>query len=89
MVATNARLTKAEAILVARMGQGGLARTISPVHTTFDGDVIFALATAQVGGDVNLVGQTGAAMVATAVLRAVKSATIRGGIPAYRELYPQ
>lgn len=88
VIATNARLTKGEVMLVARMGQGGLTRTISPVHTAFDGDIIFALATGQVEGDVNLVGQAGAEMVAEAVLRAVKTATSLGGIPAYRELYP-
>lgn len=86
VIATNARLTKGEAMLVARMGQGGLTRTISPVHTTFDGDVIFALATGQVRGDVNLVGQAGAEMVAAASLRAVETATSLGGIPAYRDL---
>ena len=86
VIATNARLTKGEATLVARMGQGGLTRTISPVHTAFDGDVIFALATGQVEGDVNLVGQVGTEMVAEACLRAVETATSLGGIPAYRDL---
>ena len=88
VIATNARLNKAEAILVARMGQGGLARTISPVHTSFDGDVIFTLATGRVEGDVNLVGQVGAEMLVEAVLRAVKTATSLGGLPAYRDLHP-
>ena len=86
VVATNARLTKGEAILVARMGQGGLARTVCPVHTAFDGDVIFTLATGRVDGDVNLVGQVGAEVVAAAVLRAVKTATSLGGVPAYQDL---
>jgi L-aminopeptidase/D-esterase-like protein len=88
VIATNARLAKAEAVLVARMGQGGLARTVSPVHTTFDGDVIFALATGQVEGDVNVVGQVGAEMVAAAVVRAVKTARSLGGVPAHQDLYP-
>jgi L-aminopeptidase/D-esterase-like protein len=88
VIATNARLNKAEAILVARMGQGGLTRTISPVHTTFDGDVVFTLATGQVEGDVNLVGQVGAEVLGEAVLRAVKTATSLGGLPAYRDLQP-
>lgn len=86
VVATNARLTKGETILVARMGQGGLARTISPVHTLFDGDVIFTLATGQVDADVNLVGQVGAELVAAAVLGAVKVATSIAGIPACQDL---
>lgn len=88
VIVTNARLTKGEAILVARMGQGGLARTISPVHTAFDGDVIFALGTGEVNADVNLVGQAGSEVVAAAVVRAIETATSLGGIPAYRDLHP-
>ncbi len=45
LVATDARLTKAEATKVAQMAQDGLARAIRPAHTMFDGDTIFALAT--------------------------------------------
>lgn len=45
VVATNARLTKSEARRIALMAQDGLARAIRPVHTTFDGDSVFALAT--------------------------------------------
>ena len=88
VIATNARLTKGEAILVARMGQGGLARTVSPVHTAFDGDIIFTLATGRVEGDANLVGQAGAEVVAAAILRAVKTATSLGGVPTYQDLCP-
>ena len=46
VVATDAELTKAEAAKVARMAHDGLARTIDPVHTTLDGDTVFALAPA-------------------------------------------
>src|SRR5207237_7750310 len=45
VVATNARLTKVEATKVAEMAQDGLSRTINPVHTPFDGDMVFALST--------------------------------------------
>ena len=45
LVATDAILSKAEAQRVATMAQDGLARAIRPVHTPFDGDVVFALAT--------------------------------------------
>ena len=86
VIATNARLSKSEVVRVARMGHAGLTRTISPVHTAFDGDVVFALATAQVEGDGDLVGVVGADVVATAVVRAVKAARDLGGIPAYRDL---
>jgi L-aminopeptidase/D-esterase-like protein len=70
------------------MGQGGLARTVSPVHTAFDGDIIFTLATGRVEGDANLVGQAGAEVVAAAILRAVKTATSLGGVPTYQDLCP-
>ncbi|MBL8194567.1 MAG: P1 family peptidase, partial [Blastocatellia bacterium] len=45
VVATNARLTKTDATKLAEMAHAGLARTINPVHTPFDGDTIFALST--------------------------------------------
>jgi L-aminopeptidase/D-esterase-like protein len=44
VVACNARLDKAEAKRMAMMAQDGLARAIRPVHTPFDGDVVFAMA---------------------------------------------
>ncbi len=45
IVATNARLTKAEMNRVALMADDGLARAMNPSHTTGDGDTVFALAT--------------------------------------------
>ena len=50
VVATNARLTKTEATKVAQMAHDGLARVISPVHTMYDGDTVFALATGSCAG---------------------------------------
>lgn len=48
VVATNARLTKPEAQRVAMMAQDGLARAIRPVHTPFDGDLTFAIASGEI-----------------------------------------
>jgi len=45
VIATDADLTKAEAQRVAIMAQDGLARAINPVHTPFDGDSLFVMAT--------------------------------------------
>ena len=45
VVATDATLTKAQCQKVAGIGHDGLARAINPVHTIFDGDTLFALAT--------------------------------------------
>lgn len=88
VVATNAILTKVEATKVAQMGHDGLARAISPVHTTFDGDVVFALSTGKARGDLNAIGQGAAEAIAEAVVRAIKKARSLGGIPAYADLTP-
>jgi L-aminopeptidase/D-esterase-like protein len=77
VVATNAHLTKEEANKVAGMAHDGLARAVRPAHTMFDGDTLFALATGQVEGDVNLVGAYAAEVVAEAIVRAVETVKAR------------
>jgi len=88
IVATNARLTQAQATKVAQMAQDGLARAIYPSHTPGDGDTVFSLATGTLGDDVplTLVGALAADVMAEAILRAVRSATGLPGLPAVRDL---
>ncbi len=88
IVATNASLTKSEMTKVAQMAHDGLARTINPVHTAFDGDTIFAASSgsAQVKTDVTTVGAIAAEAVARAVNRAIITAVGIPGYPAYRDL---
>lgn len=86
VVATNARLTKAEVTKMAQMAQQGLVRTIVPVHTTLDGDLVIGLAAGEIEADLNAVGLAAADTVAEAVLRAVKTATALGGLPAWTDL---
>lgn len=86
VVATNAALTKSAATKVAQMGHDGLARTIYPVHTMFDGDAIFALSAGDKAADTNLVGALAADVVAQAVLAGVRAAESLGGLPAARDL---
>ena len=81
VVATNAKLTKAQATKVARMAQDGLARTVRPAHTMLDGDVIFALSTGTKKADVSTVGAFAAEAMAEAIIRAVKAAKSAGGLP--------
>ena len=88
MVATNARLTKVQAAKLAALAQNGIARAVSPAHTTFDGDLVFALATGQAEGDLNLIGTVAADLVARAIARGIKKARSLGGIPAYTDLQP-
>lgn len=80
-VATNAKLTKAQATKVAQMAHDGLARTIRPAHTMLDGDTIFALSTGTKTAEVSTIGAFAAEMMAQAILRAVKTAKSAGGLP--------
>ncbi len=81
VVATNAHLSKEEACKVAQMAQDGLARTVRPAHTMYDGDTLFTLATGAITADLNLVGAYAAEVVARAIVRAVRCAKGRGGVP--------
>lgn len=87
VVASNATFTKAEAKKVAQMAHDGLARTIRPIHTMFDGDTIFAVSTGGIETSVDLVGTLSADVLAEAVIRAVKSAEAAGGLPSHNSIH--
>ncbi|MBV6520300.1 MAG: putative aminopeptidase [Gemmatimonadaceae bacterium] len=88
VVATNARLTKAQARKIAQMAHDGYARAISPVHTAGDGDTIFSLATGERAeeADVTTIGALAADAMAEAILRAARQATGLPNLPAARDL---
>jgi L-aminopeptidase/D-esterase-like protein len=86
VIATNAALNKEEVIKVAQMAHNGLARIISPVNTTFDGDIVFALSLGQKEVEVNNIGVLAEQAIVEAVERAVKKADGFGILPAYRDL---
>lgn len=71
VVATNARLGKGECHLVAQSAHDGLARAIRPAHTRYDGDTVFALATGEVEGSLDLVREAAAEATALAIRAAV------------------
>lgn len=81
-VATNVALTPAEAKRVAQMASAGLARAIRPVFAPFDGDVVFALSTAQVAMPspapftLARIGALAADCLARAVMRGVHAAQV-------------
>jgi L-aminopeptidase/D-esterase-like protein len=81
VVATNARLTKVEARKLAQLAGLGLARSINPVNTMFDGDIVFALSLGNERADINALGVAAAEAVAQSVLRAVRLAPSLGGVP--------
>lgn len=88
VVATNARLAKAQATKVAQMAHDGFARAIAPVHTMNDGDTIFSLATGTLSrdGDVTIIGALAADVMAEAIVRAVRASKGAPGFPAVRDL---
>jgi L-aminopeptidase/D-esterase-like protein len=88
VVATNVTLSKAQVNKVAQMAHDGLARTIAPVHTPWDGDTVFALATGTTSlasADL-VVGALSADVTALAVVRAVRAARGLPGLPAAGDL---
>jgi L-aminopeptidase/D-esterase-like protein len=99
VVATDAVLTKPQALKLAQMAHDGLARAIRPAHTMFDGDSIFCLATgrrrlpetagffiAAQARSINDIGHAAADCTARAIVHAVLNATGLAGLPAFRDL---
>ncbi|MDV3221569.1 P1 family peptidase [Intrasporangium sp.] len=79
VIATDATLSKAQCQKLAGIGHDGLARAVKPVHTPFDGDTLFAMATGGRGAvepaDLMLLMEAGADCVARAVVWALLTAT--------------
>jgi L-aminopeptidase/D-esterase-like protein len=88
IVATNAKLNKAQATKIAQMAHDGFARTINPVHSMWDGDTIFAAATGSSTTSVDLtsIGAVAAEVMAQAVVNAVLAAVSLPNYPAHRDL---
>jgi L-aminopeptidase/D-esterase-like protein len=87
VVATDALLDKEQVNKMAQMAHDGLARTIRPVHTMFDGDAVFALAMGKAGpDDVTVLGAMSAEVMAEAIVSAIKQAEGLAGIPAARDM---
>jgi len=80
VVATNARLSKERAHLLSLAGHEGIDRAVRPAHTKWDGDTVFALATAQVEADQRLLETLAETAVAEAIRDGVRRAE---GIPGY------
>jgi L-aminopeptidase/D-esterase-like protein len=81
-ILTNCALSKVDANRVAQRGHDGLARAIQPVHTMFDGDVVFALMGGAVVQPTDVVAELGAAAAASAIRSAVRHAAPLHGVPA-------
>lgn len=86
VIATNANLSKKEIHQVAQIAHSGLAKVISPLHTTFDGDLVFAVSLGKKKADVNTVGLLGEATLIESIRKAVIHADGFGVIPAYKDI---
>ena len=86
VVVTNAAFEKAALCKIAGMAHDGYARSINPVHTSADGDSIYAVSVGDVKADQDLVGALAAEVVSEAITRAVNSAESAYGIPAAADL---
>ena len=95
VVATDAKLTKAQANRLAVIAQTGLARAIYPVHTPLDGDVVFAASTGQkplpdAVYAMSELGMVAANVLARAVARGVYEATalpFAGSLPSWQDKF--
>ncbi len=90
VIATDAKLTRAQAKRVACMAHDGFARAIRPVHSPLDGDTVFVLATGAIAladpvGDLARLGMLAADCAARAITRGVYEAAPLAGWPAYRD----
>lgn len=81
VVITNAAFSKTRLCKIAGMAHDGMARSLNPVHTSADGDSIYAVSVGSVEADQDLVGALSAEVVSEAIVRAVEKAEGAYGLP--------
>ena len=86
VVVTNAGFDKARLCKIAGMAHDGYARSIHPIHTSADGDTIYAVSVGEVPADQDLVGILAAQVISEAITRAIRSAESAYGYPCAAEL---
>lgn len=86
IVITNGKLDKTQLCKVAAMTHNGYARSIRPVHTSGDGDSIYAVSVGEVVTDTDVVGTLAAQVMSEAIIRAVTGAEPAYGLPAYSSI---
>lgn len=84
-ILTNARLNKDQATKLAALGQNGIARTVRPSHTIFDGDTLFAMCTGEVNASLDAVGILACKAVEQAILNGIKNAESFDGYPSSKD----
>lgn len=87
VVLTNASFRKSNLCKIADMAHDGMARSIRPIHTTADGDSIYAVSLGNVAADQDVVGSIAAHVISEAILRAAYSAETDYGYPSAKDLF--
>lgn len=85
-IITNAAFNKTQLCKIASMAHNGMARAIRPVHTSADGDSLYALSCGEIAADVDVVGTLAADVLAEAIRRAVLSSESAYGLPSAKDL---
>ena len=80
VIITNGKFTKAQMNKIATMAHNGYARTINPVHTSMDGDSIYAMSVGEVTADMDMVGTLAANVMGHAVCDAIRKAEDAYGV---------
>ncbi|MEI0561983.1 P1 family peptidase [Brachyspira pilosicoli] len=86
-IITNAKFTKTQMGKIASMAHNGFARTIKPVHTTLDGDSIYAMSVGDIKASIDAVGSLAAIVMGRAINNAVKNAESSYGLKAYNNIF--
>lgn len=87
VIITNGKFTKAQMNKIATMAHNGYARTINPVHTSMDGDSIYAMSVGEVVADMDMVGTLAANVMGHAVCDAIRKAEDAYGIISYKTFF--
>lgn len=86
VIITNGKFNKTQMNKIASMGHNGYARTINPLHTTADGDSIYAMSVGEVEANIDAVGTLAAKVMGKAVNNAIKNTKSMYNLKAYNEL---
>jgi len=84
VIATNAALSKEEVNYFADAASNGIALSVQPAFTMFDGDTIFGLATGHVKSDINILSAFAPKVFSNAIINAITAADPIGGLPSFK-----
>ena len=85
-VITNAKFTKSQMGKIASMSHNGFARTIKPVHTTLDGDSIYAMSVGDIKANLDAVGSIAAIVMGKAINSAIINTESAYGFKGYNDI---